>query len=105
MKTIIKITFACVAALALNTANAQNALEKRKVQKVQSTTSVKAQPVSVTTNQRQEQTIERTGTPSAGTLKQTSAGTPKTPAQMSNKPLVKRSASQKRVVTDTNSVK
>lgn len=106
MKTIIKITFVCIAALVFNTVTAQNALEKRTIKKaeVTSTTAVKAQPVINDASQRQEQTNTAIQ-PQPAAVKQDAAKQVKTPAQMAGKPLQKKTVGQPKEAVEQKSVK
>lgn len=96
MKTIFKITFICISAFVFNNVNAQNALESRKIQKVEATSAVKAKPVTLEKENavgiKSNQTQERQEVnPQISTARQVGGetGTAKTPAQMANKPLKK----------------
>lgn len=105
MKTIIKITFVCIAALAFNNATAQNALEKRTIKKAETTpaTAVKAQPVLHDASQKQAQpnTVIQA---QPATVKQSGTQV-KTPAQRSGKPLQKKTVGQQKAVGEQKSVK
>lgn len=114
MKTIVKITFVCLAALAFNSVSAQNALTKRNIKKAEST-SVKSNATSVDTNagsgvitntavERQEQNSNAIQVAPAQ-VKSVSATQTKSPAQMSNKPLQKKSVVQQKAVAEPKSVK
>ncbi len=114
MKTIVKITFFCLAALAFNSVSAQNALTKRNIKKAEST-SVKSHASSVdtkaasgvTTNtavERQEQNSTSIQIAPAQ-VKSVSATQTKSPAQMANKPLQKKSVVQQKAVSEPKNLK
>jgi hypothetical protein len=113
MNTILKITIVCFAALAFNNSvSAQNALTKRNIKKAEST-SVKSNASSVQTTavgetntavQRQEQKSSTIQTQPA-TVKQVNSTQTKTPAQMSSKPLQKKTVIQQKAATEPKSVK
>lgn len=114
MKTIVKITFVCLAALTFNSVSAQNALTKRNIKKAEST-SVKSHASSVdskatsgvitnTAVERQEQNSTLIQVAPAQ-VKSASATQTKSPAQMANKPLQKKSVVQQKAVTAPESVK
>ncbi len=114
MKTIVKISFVCLAALAFSSVSAQNALSKRNIKKAEST-SVKSNAssvdakvtsgiISTTPVEREEKNSTFTQVAPAQ-VKSGSSTQSKSPAQMSNKPLQKKSVVQRKVVSADESVK
>ncbi|MCG3168064.1 MAG: hypothetical protein POELPBGB_03864 [Bacteroidia bacterium] len=95
MNSILKITLVGFAALALNTATAQNALQKKDIKKAEATTSVKQGTVITQTAERTEQSNSTMVQTHPAQVKQLEATTPKTPAQMANRPLQKKTAVQR----------
>ncbi len=114
MKTILKITFISLAVLAFNSVSAQNALTKRNIKKAEST-SVKSHASSVDTKaasgvitntavERQEQNSMSTQVAPAQ-AKSVSGTQAKSPAQMANKPLQKKTVVQQKAIVEPKSVK
>lgn len=94
MNNILKITLVGVAALAFTTTNAQNALQKKEIKKAEATSAVKTQSVATQPVERQETNSSQMIQAQPAQVKQAPVGQPKSPAQMSSKPLQKKMASR-----------
>ncbi len=103
MNNILKITLVGVAALAFSTANAQNALQKKEIRKAEATSAVKTQSVPTQSVERNESTQVIQAQPAH--VKQAPVGQPKSPAQMSSKPLQKKMSSRNNQAVQPKSTK
>lgn len=103
MNNILKITLVGVAALAFSTANAQNALQKKEIRKAEATSAVKTQSVATQSVERNESTPVIQAQPAQ--VKQAPVGQPKSPAQMSSKPLQKKMSSRNNQAVQPKSTK
>ncbi len=115
MKTILKITFVCIAAFAFNSANAQSALDSRKITKVEAKSEVKSKEISqekvntggmktTAVEERQEANPQTINVAKQVNNSQT-PGTAKTPAQMSRQPLKKETVGKAQEQAPNNQLK
>ena len=105
MNNILKITLVGVAALAFTSANAQNALQKKEIRKAEATSAVKTQAVTTQSAERQESTNSQMIQAQPAQVKQAPVGQPKSPAQMSSKPLQKKMSSRNNQAVQSKSAK
>ena len=105
MNNIFKITLVGVVALAFTTANAQNALQKKEIRKAEATSAVKTQVVTTQPVERQESINSQMIQAQPAQVKQVTAGQPKSPAQMSSKPLQKKMSSRNNQAVQSKSAK
>ena len=98
MKTIFKTALVVIATTVVNSAFAQNALEKRNIQKATAVSSVKAQSVAkedaagmkaTSVSERHEAENSQMMQLQPASLKETESNQSKTPAQMAKQPVKK----------------
>lgn len=105
MNNILKISLIGVAALAFTTASAQSTLQKKQIKKAEATTSVKSKVITAQPSERQESTNTQMIQTQPEQVKQTQVTQPKSPAQMSTKPLQKKTVIRNNNTGATNSAK